>query len=479
MQVIPKDQILRRLAAENPWWQSPHQVQRIYDRWTPRPYLELFYPLAANRNIRRAVVLLGPRRVGKTVMLHHAVQRLLADGVPPRRICYLSVDHPLYHGLSLETLLELYREAAGVTGGERDGFLLLDEIQYLKGWEVHLKALVDSYPSLKCVASGSAAAALHLQSRESGAGRFTNFLLPPLTFYEYLVLRREERLVGQLTAAEPVLSSEELEDLNRAFLHYLNFGGYPEVVLSPEIQEDPGRFVKDDIVDKVLLRDLPSLYGIQDTQELNSLFTTLAFNTAQEVSLEQLAQRSGVAKGTLRSYIEYLEAAFLIRTVRRVDKNARHFERAVRFKVYLANPSIRSALFSPLQEEDEAMGNLVETAIFAQWFHWPDLPLYYARWDKGEVDLVHLGPDQRIDWADEVKWSDRIVRSPDDLREVISFCHEHSLHTLTVTTRSAAEVQTLRNVTVRFVPAAVYCFLVGYGGVRTRGGNPLPPLPVS
>jgi predicted AAA+ superfamily ATPase len=182
MQPIPKEQVLRRLAAENPWWQAPFKIQRIYREWTPRPYLERFYPLVANRNIRRAVVLLGPRRVGKTVLVHHAIQRLLAEGVPPPWISYISVDHPLYNGLSLEQLLDLCREAAGMTGGDPDGYVFFDEIQYLKDWEVHLKYMVDSYPSLKCVASDSAAAALRLKSRESGAGRFTDFLLPSLAF---------------------------------------------------------------------------------------------------------------------------------------------------------------------------------------------------------------------------------------------------------------------------------------------------------
>lgn len=476
MQQIPKEQVLRRLAAENPWWQSPFQVQRIYGQWTPRPYLDLFYPLVSNRNIRRAVVLLGPRRVGKTVLLHHAIQRLLAEGVPPQRICYLSVDHPLYNGLSLERLLDLYREAAGVGDGEPDGYVFFDEIQYLKDWEVHLKSLVDSYPSLKCVASGSAAAALRLKSHESGAGRFTDFLLPPLTFYEYLELRGLTHLYEAADSTEPAVREAGMQDLNRAFVHYLNFGGYPEVVLSPEIQADPARFIKGDIIDKVLLRDLPSLYGIQDIQELNSLFTTLAFNTAQEVSLEQLSQNSGVAKGTLKRYIEYLEAAFLIRIVHRVDKNARRFERAMRFKVYLTNPSIRSALFSPIEEDDPAMGSLVETAIFTQWLHWPDYSLHYARWDRGEVDLVHLDPNQKPDWATEVKWSDRIVTSVDDLREAISFCHAHNLKLLTVTTRSVFESQMFRSVNVVFAPAAVYCFVVGQEGIqRHNAGSPLSP----
>jgi uncharacterized protein len=119
----------------------------------------------------------------------------------------------------------------------------------------------------------------------------------------------------------------------------------------------------------LLLRDLPSLYGIQDIQELNSLFTMLAYNTAGEVSLEGLSQNSGVAKNTIKRYVEYLESAFLIKVVHRVERSAKRFKRANFFKVYLTNPCMRSALFSPLDPSSDEMGNLVETGVFSQWFH--------------------------------------------------------------------------------------------------------------
>ena len=64
--------------------------------------------------------------------------------------------------------------------------------------------------------------------------------------------------------------------------------------------------------------------------------------------MDELSKSSGVAKNTIRRYLEYLEAAFLIRRVYRVDQNAKRFKRAVTFKVYLANPSMRSALFGPV-----------------------------------------------------------------------------------------------------------------------------------
>jgi hypothetical protein len=294
------------------------------------------------KQVRRAILLLGPRRVGKTVLMDHLIERLLIDGAPPTKLCYISVDHPLYNGCSLNETVSRYQQAAGLAPGD-ESYIFFDEIQYIRDWEVHLKTLVDSHPRLRILASGSAAAALRLKSNESGAGRFTDFFLPPLTFHEYLELTGTGGLV-EVTDDPLRFAVANLLALNRAYVGCINFGGYPEVAVNPDVQKDPGRFIKSDIIDKVLLRDLPSLYGIEDIQELNYLFTTLAYNTANEVSLDELSRNSGAAKNTIKRYLEYLEAAFLIKVVHRIDRSAKRFQRANFFKVYLTNPSIRSAL---------------------------------------------------------------------------------------------------------------------------------------
>jgi len=417
---------------------------------------------------------MGPRRVGKTVIIHQAIQSLLDEKTAPKSLCYLSVDHPIYNGLGIDKLLDFYGQATALNWKSEQIFIFLDEIQYLREWEVHLKSLVDTYPNIKTLASGSAAAALRLKSRESGAGRFTDFLLPPLSFYEYLDLQDETKLVEK--SAEPsrdgrssFFATKEIDVVNQRFINYLNFGGYPEVVFSPQIQADPSRFIKNDIVDKVLLRDLPSLYGISDIQELNYLFTALAFNTAKEVSLGELSKNSGVAKNTIKRYIEYLEAAFLIKVVHRVDRNAKRFRRANFFKVYLANPSMRAALFSPIVSTDDAIGGLAETAIFSQWFHSDFANLYYARWPEGEVDLVYLlANKQKAEWAVEVKWSDRYCEKLDELRNVTSFCHANRLKDCLVTSRTKTLACEVEGVTIRFLPASLYCYTVGFNVIHSK-----------
>lgn len=466
MKEISRKSVTERLAAENLWWDDPGNI--LYKEYQPRPYIDLFYPLATKLGIKRAVVLMGPRRVGKTVLIHHVIQRMIQNGWDSKHICYISIDHPLYNGLSLDDVLELFKEASGIDYMSEECTIFFDEIQYSKDWERYLKVIVDKFPKLKCIVSGSAAAALKRQSTESGAGRFTDFLLPPLTFYEYLILLGDNEFAGMGGDAFKQLDRKKLGILNEKFINYINFGGYPEVLLHREIQRDPGRFIKSDIIDKVLLRDLPLLYGIQDIQELNSLFTTLAYNSANEVSLNELARNSGIAKNTIKKYISYLEAAFLLKRVYRVNKNSKKFKRENYFKVYLTNPSIRAAMFSPITKDDQAMGDMVETAIFSQWFH-DASPLYYARWDNGEVDIVSLKfNDQEAFWAVEVKWTDRFFDNPTQLKSLLSFCRKNGLENSLVTTINKSGSKFLDNHEIRFVPASRYCLTLGYNIIKKQ-----------
>ncbi len=351
--------------------------------------------------------------------------------------------------------------------------VFFDEIQYLRDWEVHLKSLVDSYPSIKFVATGSAAAALRLKSRESGAGRFTDFLLPPLTFCEYLRFTGIEPSVIIESDTEEEYATKDINQLNIAFVEYLNYGGYPEAVFDKNIRADSARYIKSDIIDKVLLRDLPSLYGIQDIQELNRLFLTLAYNTGNEVALEGLSRNSGVAKNTIKRYVEYLEAAFLIRRVYRVDQSARRFERENSFKVYLTNPTMRTALFGPIKDTDTNMGALTETAVFSQWFHSPDSTnrLHYARWKTGEIDIVHCDPAlQKPDWIVEVKWSDRPVSDESLRANSVAFAKRHPLKEAPlITTKTYNGKMTQDGITIIFTPSSLYSYILGKNTVAAAG----------
>ena len=465
-------QILNRIRFENPWWIDGH-IEDDFNKMPRRLYFELFKPLVYERDIRRAVVLMGPRRVGKTVMLYHLVEDLIQNGENPQKIIFITIENPIYNNISLEQLFTNAKEATGLEDAN-DWIVIFDEIQYLRGWEIHLKSLVDSYRNDKFIVSGSAAAALKFASTESGAGRFTDFLLPPLTFNEYISLKGLDRIIKPINLpwegnVANFYTSSHLDELNRHFLDYINFGGYPEVIFSTTIQDNPGRYIRQDIIDKVLLRDLPSLYGISDTRELNSLFTTIAFNSGGEFSLEALSRQSQVPKNTIKKYIEYLEAAYLVKRVRRVDQSGKKFKRDNFFKMYLTNPSLRSALFSPINATDEFIGSMVETAIFVQWMHREMFTPWYARWKNGEVDMVGLN-DTKLKpiWALEVKWSNRYFDKPYELKSLYKFCNENNLESPIVTTIDKEGEVIYKNLKIQFLPAASYAYTVGRNTIEQK-----------
>ncbi|HHS94979.1 MAG TPA: ATP-binding protein, partial [Phaeodactylibacter sp.] len=353
-----------------------------------------------------------------------------------------------------------------------------DEIQYLKDWERHLKVLVDSYPNTKFIASGSAAAALKVKSSESGAGRFHDFMLPPLTFQEYLHLLQLNHLVqatqvSYLGKEIPFYKAIDVKELNRQFISYLNFGGYPEVLFSELIKNDMSGFIKNDIIDKVLLRDLPSIYGIKDVRELNRFFTYLVYHTGKEFSLQKMAKESGLKKEEIRRYMIYLESAFLINVVYKVDENARHFRRVTSFKIYLTNPSLRTALFSPVEASDDEMGNMVETAIYAQWMHRENVRLHYAKWKvgrkEGEVDMVMLD-DGKLEakWAVEIKWTNRYVKKPKELKSLLNFCKTNGLPRAVVTAIDKQAQLLVDGIELYFYPASLYAYVIGANTLSTK-----------
>lgn len=469
-------QIKGRLCVDNPWW-TEGKIPAYYGNMSPRLYLDIFFPLVEAVELNRALILMGPRRVGKTVMMFHTVQRLIDSGVDPHNILYISVETPIYNRIHLEQLYTLGCDIVGKkTVSNEQMYVFFDEIQYLKDWEIHLKSLVDTYRNVKFIASGSASAELKKRSDESGAGRFTDFSLPPLTFFEYIHLKGYSRIMiehqiaidGQ---AAKCYNSLDQQKCNELFIDYINYGGYPEVVFNDRIKEDPGQFIRHDIIDKVLLRDLPSLYGISDVQELNSLFTMIAYHSGGQFSYESLSKESGVKKETLRKYIQYLEAAFLIKVIRRTDDTAKYYKREAQFKIYLTNPSLRCALFQPISVQDEEIGDMVETAVFAQWIPRQSAHISYANWrigkQQGEVDIVGLDSGrQKPMWAVELKWTNRYYERPGELESLKYFMGANHLNTSIVTTIDVMDTKDLEWGKVQYLPVACYAYTVGANTIR-------------
>ena len=467
-----------RIRLDNPWWKQDFKGLRE-SSLPKRGFFKLFYQGVTQKKRNRAVVLLGPRRVGKTVMLYQAIIQLMANGVAPNKIYFASLQTPAYLGEWPETLLNKMLAFNGLTSPE-GCYFFFDEVQYFKDWSLHFKVLVDTFPTARFIVSGSAAAALKMASTESGTGRFTNFALPPLLFYEYLNMtpglqNKFTLLEGRGWSLNGITKSNgnptHLAVLNRLFLNYIHYGGFPELVYNPGTLAEDQRILKEEIINSALQRDLPVLYGIENVQEVYKLLAVFARQTGMEFRLEKLSMESGLDKDTIKKYITFLEAAYLIKVVHRVDANGKSFKRNTAFKVYLSTTSIRTGLMGEARD-DTTLGHLVESAIFAQasTLH---SNIYYARWEEGkkslEIDLLlgdsPFGPFQPY----EIKWIDNITTS--DLNTLINYALENNESHAIVTTKTIEKQESIRGVSTSFIPSAVCAAIFGFVSISHRQVN--------
>ena len=164
--------VLGVLERFNPWWGREAVSVPTFRRLAYRAcqkYLD-------DQALRRAVLLCGPRRVGKTTILHQLANDRVAQGMDPRSVVYISLDHPLLKLVRLHEILRIYHENVHPEG--QAALLLLDEVQYCRDWELEVKQLVDRHPQYRILATGSASVIHRQRLAESGVGRWVEVAIP-------------------------------------------------------------------------------------------------------------------------------------------------------------------------------------------------------------------------------------------------------------------------------------------------------------
>lgn len=400
MSVATKEQILKVLKAYNPWWGTGVVNPGFTKTYRRFAYYEAMKRLE-QKDLRRTIVLTGTRRVGKTTIQYQMIDRLLKKGVPPQKILFVSMDHPMLKLSGLNDLLECYHSNVYA---EQDCYYFFDEIQYASDWDKWMKTIYDMQPETKMVATGSASPALMKGRSESGAGRWSVIQVPTLSFYEYCALigARVPELGPEIrpTAFLHMAQQErtavmiKLEEVQNYFMRYLRVGGFPELALaSDDLMAQ--QIMREDVVDKVLKRDLPALYKIRSATELERIFLYLCNVSSEIVSFSAIANDlGGVSRPTVENYVNYLESANLIYQSWPVEMGGHKILKA-KPKIYIADAAIRNAV---LMDDDVLtnpieLGKMVETAVYkhvAAFYYQQATRVGYYRGGKKdkEIDVV-------------------------------------------------------------------------------------------
>lgn len=417
---MEETEIIKVLNRYNPWWDNkpiPESKTNPFKR-------EDFYTIRPSLERREIVSIVGPRRVGKTILIHQLIQYLLDKKTKVTNILYLSVDEVELNqgGAELKHIIEAYFKyivKKPLDGLEDTHYLFLDEIQELPQWEKILKNWYDLGYKIKFVISGSSSIWISKGTEESLLGRIKTSVMMPLKFSETLRYRKtlpedfsveRKRLLNSLIESIRKKDSEIFKkDLDKFFgivspkrelielelNRYLIVGGYPEFLEEKEYSKI-GEAIRDKIK-LIFFKDIVRYFKIRNPKVLEDLFKLLAKSSGDCINLVKTASILDIQRPTLKDYLKYLTKAYLIKSSEFYSASRKTRIRKQN-KIYVLDAGIRNGISDFLDEEllkDEAgLGKIVEGILFDHLTRLkfnlepgPEPDIFYWR-NKKEIDFV-------------------------------------------------------------------------------------------
>lgn len=345
-----------------------------------------YYDLIAHLPKREHTVLIGPRQTGKSTLLNQLAEFLKASG---ESVVVLNLERK-------DILLDLNQQPENLfrylpqNAGQRQ-YVLIDEIQYLDDATNFLKLLYDEHADrLKIVATGSSAFYIDRQFKDSLAGRKKIFELPTLDFEEFLMFKQQTEALNELQRLRSgeIQKSVLEQQLWVALEEYLTYGGYPAVVLEPQMNQKIERL--QELRDSFVKRDILET-GVTDETKFYRMMQLLASQTGNLVNTNELSNTLRLTHPATDQFLYVLQKCFHISLVRPFFQNLRK-ELVKMPKVYFNDLGLRNVLvnyFAPLEQRTDKSA-LLENYVFRRLTeqYTPDQLKFWRTADGNEVDFV-------------------------------------------------------------------------------------------
>ena len=363
-----------KLEEFNHWWTS-----KKVDTELALPFKRDIYPeIEKHLDKRFILALVGLRRVGKTTIMYQLIQKLVEANINKTNILFFSFDEI---SVKLNKVLETYKEIHSKDIRAEKIYIFLDEIQKCEGWENELKKYYDLYPKLKFIISGSESLFIRKKTKETLAGRIFEFTLTPFTFREYLRFNKvEENEFKYETKIKPF------------FNKFAEKGGFPET-FSFETDKDFKEYIQALVVDKIVYKDIPRMFKLEDPDFLKVLLELISTNPGMYIDYQSLSKQFEKDRRVIKSYINYLKESFLITLLGNYRKGSITTLRKKK-RAYPTDNAL-TYLYKPKIEED-FFGRMIETLAVNK------LKALSFWKNRGEIDIVYE------DIPIEVKYQEKI-----------------------------------------------------------------------
>lgn len=386
--MLRREEIIELISVEN-FWGRPQEVGIERDH-----YLKHLNRLAKAKDF--SISIIGVRRSGKTFLTKQFLKKAIDSGLDPKQTLYVNLEDPRFHPyLSLELLDEIYQAYRTFVNKEGFALIVLDEVQNIKNWEKWVRRTMEK-ENVQIVMTGSTSSLLKTEVSTALTGRSLTLEVFPLSFHEFLKFKGVV-LEDQL---DVVKNKAKIE---RLFIEYLQFGGFPRVVL--EEDEFLKREMLKELFDGIVMRDIVFRYGFRDVNSVK-LVAELAINSFS--SLKSVSSLRNELAGILKRKVspnfvaevmEALRESYLLFTIPPFSPKIKDVKKYPK-KIYAVDTGLATTVTLSFSKN---LGRLVENAVALHLIKkYGENNLFYYR-GKREVDFI-LREGLRITKAIQVTW---------------------------------------------------------------------------
>ncbi len=437
----------------NEWWITKRvkEAERFPER------REAFQKVEDELDTRRAIVILGPRRVGKSVLMKQIISALIKDGTNPRNIIYYSLDDPTlltYCDNLIKDPIDYFLENITDKGKK---YVFFDEIHLYTGWYRWIKAYYDKYLDIKFVLSGSSSLALQKEANKHLRGRTVEIEMYTLSFREFLKIYGIEAEKFDLETIEKFdeFRIKELwHKVGDAFKEYLLVGGFPEWFELREKSDAIDKWFKrliDDVPKKAIYEDIVNIFGIKSPKIIELIFTFIAANQSRVIAYETINDVVKLDRATLTNYLEYLKNSYLIVEILKFANLKEQLKAKKKFLVI--DQGLRNAILKDYELKESNVGLIIENLVGTNLFFYVKRKggnLFYWKINN-EVDFV-IRNKSLI--PVEVKYRAHIDKK--DLKNLLNFAEKFNCKKGVLITKDLFMKEKISKVEILFVPAWLF-----------------------
>lgn len=322
-------------------------------------------------------ILTGIRRCGKSTIMKMLIDEMKKRGIRNEQILHYSFDSLEYE--DIKTAKTLYAELKQHMLLKDKTYLFLDEIQEVSSWEKVVNSLMMDY-DVDIYVTGSNARMMSSEISTYLTGRYITFHIYPLSFFEYMIFRKEYTEV-----LEPRIE----------LVNYMRLGGFPAVHLKKYAPDEVYTIVRD-IYNSTIFTDIVRRNQIRKVDQLERI-VKFAFNnvgqtfSAASISKYLKSENRSIDNETVYNYLSKLENAYILHRCSRFDIQGKEILKTQE-KFYLADPTLR---YSVLGYSADSAAAMLENMVYLELLR-RGYEVYIGKLDSAEIDFVAVKQENKL-----------------------------------------------------------------------------------